>query len=97
MVVKPAAFLPSSPRLKPSDAHNRARMRERVRDGADGRLILIKARPLLAYIAKYPDGRGSLETPDAYRYRVWDVALKVGRERAWAGNEQMGRFVGFCS
>lgn len=47
-----------------------------------------------AYIAKYPDGRGKQESPGAYRYRVWDVALKVGREKAWAGkraNESLCR------
>jgi hypothetical protein len=47
-----------------------------------------------AYIAKYPDGRGKQETPNAYRYRVWDVALKAGRDKAWAGkraNESLCR------
>ena len=35
-----------------------------------------------AYIAEYPDGREKHETPDAYRYRVWDVALKAGHALA---------------
>lgn len=38
-----------------------------------------------AYIVKYPEARWKQESPAAYRYRVWDTALKVGREKAWAG------------
>jgi hypothetical protein len=40
-----------------------------------------------AYISKYPDGRGKQETPDAYRYRVWSVALRVGIEKARSGKQ----------
>jgi hypothetical protein len=34
------------------------------------------------YISKYPSNRWKQETPEAYRYRVWSVALDVGREKA---------------
>jgi hypothetical protein len=34
------------------------------------------------YIARYPNGQWELESPDAYRYRVWSVAMRVGMQKA---------------
>lgn len=38
-----------------------------------------------AYIAAYPSGRGRTETVSAYRYRVWQVAIRTGIEKSRQG------------
>ncbi len=45
------------------------------------------AKDIGAYLDKYPNGRGSNESIDAYRYRVWSVTLRVGREKATPLNQ----------
>lgn len=40
------------------------------------------AKAIEDYVNRYPAGRGDHETVPAFRFRVWDVALKVGTEKA---------------
>ncbi|MCC8937428.1 hypothetical protein H8A99_13335 [Bradyrhizobium sp. Arg68] len=36
-----------------------------------------------SYLSKFPnEGRGKYETTEAYRYRVWHVAITAGKEKA---------------
>jgi hypothetical protein len=34
------------------------------------------------YLAQYPEGRAKQEAPEAYRYRVWYVAITAAKEKA---------------
>lgn len=60
---------------------------DQIYSGAYYRAATETAAAIEAYIAKYPNGRGNHETPDAYRYRVWSVAMKVGIEKARSGSQ----------
>ena len=35
-----------------------------------------------SYVKKFVERRGENESPDAFKYRVWDVTLRVGKEKA---------------
>jgi len=37
-------------------------------------------------VKKYVDYRGKEESPEAFRYRVWEVALKFGAKEAKAAD-----------
>lgn len=35
-----------------------------------------------SYVKKFVERRGENESPDGFKYRVWDVTLSVGKEKA---------------